>query len=516
MKELETKYLLARGKKPGKALRRLQQDLVWAGFQIQPQSTRIIHDVYFDTADERLRNAGWSLRCRHKSMALELTCKQLAQSSDEGLFERREIEQTTLHDAPDLATLEDGPVLELLRRYLPASAELQPIFSQNNERASYRLTHQDYPRGAIELVMDRVQVGEPERLRYVEFEGELKQGSTDLLDRCAAVLEAQPALLRSRASKFHRGHFACSTSPLYRGGARHLMTPEDDWLRLAANYFTEQLACLSVYEPVAYEGLHNEGVHQMRVATRRVRAALRTFRSVLPKQAAASLAQEARWLGSVLGAVRDMDVHLEQLDAYRTQLPRSQHDTLSSYERHLLAQRRKARRCLRNSLESRRYRRFLASYRDLQQALEAGRDESTVSIRAFAHHYVPHRLVQIRRAGRRIHDRSKPEAYHRLRIHIKKLRYGLEILDGPYGEELGKATKALRRLQNRLGDHQDASVAEAELSAYRENKARGRRERQAFESLIRLERRRAANLRGRFRKDWLRFERESLKLGKLF
>ena len=141
MKELETKYLLARGKKPGKALRRLQQDLVWAGFQIQPQSTRLIHDVYFDTADERLRAAGWSLRCRHKSMALELTCKQLAQSSDEGLFERREIEQTTLHDAPDLKTLEDGPVLELLRRYLPAAAQLEPIFSQNNERTSYRLTH---------------------------------------------------------------------------------------------------------------------------------------------------------------------------------------------------------------------------------------------------------------------------------------------------------------------------------------------------------------------------------------
>ena len=109
MKELETKFLLARGRRPQKALRRLLQDLAWAGFQIQPKTTRLVHDVYFDTADERLRRAGWSLRSRHKSLALVLTCKQLGQSND-GFFERREIEQTTLHEAPELESLEDGPV----------------------------------------------------------------------------------------------------------------------------------------------------------------------------------------------------------------------------------------------------------------------------------------------------------------------------------------------------------------------------------------------------------------------
>lgn len=174
MKELETKYLLARGRKPQKALRRLLQDLAWAGFQIQPKTTRLVHDVYFDTPDERLRHAGWSLRCRHKSLALVLTCKQLGQS-DDGFFERREIEQTTLHESPELGTLEEGPVLSLLRRYVPESAELSALFTQDNERSTYLLSHPAHPRAAIEMVFDRVRVDGPEPLRYVEFEGELKQ-----------------------------------------------------------------------------------------------------------------------------------------------------------------------------------------------------------------------------------------------------------------------------------------------------------------------------------------------------
>ena len=199
MKELESKYLLLPGRKPGKTLRRVLQALVWAGFQIHPKTTRHVHDVYFDTADERLRNAGWSLRCRHRSLALQITCKQLA-TADGDVFERREIEQTTLHETPSLDTLEDGPVLELLRRYVPVSAELAPCFSQDNERQLYLLTHRDYPRAQIEMVMDRVRVDGTSPLAYVEFEGELKQGPEAFLEEFAGVMRIEPGLIRARTS----------------------------------------------------------------------------------------------------------------------------------------------------------------------------------------------------------------------------------------------------------------------------------------------------------------------------
>lgn len=515
MNELESKYLLTRGKSPRKALRRLLQDLAWAGFQIQPKSTRLVHDVYFDTPDGRLRRAGWSLRCRHRSMALQLTCKQLTNSND-GMFERREIEQSTLHEVPELATLEDGPVLELLRRYIPKSAELVPCFSQNNRRSAYRLTHAHHPRAAIELVMDRVRVEGPEPLAYVEFEGELKQGPVELLDNLSEVLCAQPNLIRSRTSKFHRGHFNTAGSLEVGNRTRDLMTPDDTWSALAASYLAEQIQALTAYEPFAYEGLHPEGVHQMRVATRRMRAGLKAFDEVLPEAAARSLSREAGWLCDVLGAVRDLDVHLEHLSGYKEWLPSDRLHSLDAYEKHLTRARNRARHCLTNSLDSRRYRRFCSSYLALQQQAHALAQHEGLTIRAFSHGYVPKRIAGVRKGGARINSKSAPEVYHKLRIRIKKLRYGLEILNGPYGKELRKASKSLRSLQDRLGKHQDACVAEEELADYRDQHADDGREKRTFDRLIRMERERAQTLRRRFRADWKRFESESRKLKKLF
>lgn len=515
MKELETKFLLARGKKPRKALRRLLQDLSWAGFQIQPKTTRLVHDVYFDTPDERLRRAGWSLRCRHKSMALQLTCKQLTQS-DDGFFERREVEQITLHDTPALATLEDGPVLELLRRYVPESARLIPLFKQNNRRSAYLLRHSDYPRSAVELVMDRVVADGPETLRYVEFECELKQGPIPLLDSISQVLAAHPSLNQSRTSKFHRGHFNLIASVEVGDRKRDLMTPEDAWSKLATNYLAEQMQALTTYEPFAYEGLHSEGVHQMRVATRRMRAALKAFGSVLPEEEAQALAREAGWLCDVLGGVRDLDVHLEHLDGYREWLPDDRGHSLDAYERHLNRARHCARACLLVALDSRRYRRLKDSYLKLQQHACELNHGGGPTIRSFAHGYVPGKIAGVNRAGRKITSDSPPEKYHRLRIRIKKLRYGLEILNGPYGKELARASKTLRQLQGRLGDHQDACVAEEELTSYRDLAATSAQEKRTFDRLIREERKRAQSLRRRHRAEWAQFETKSRKLKKLF
>ena len=194
MKELESKYLLIPGKKPGKARRRLLQDLVWAGFHAHPQGTRLVHDVYYDTADQRLHRAGWSLRCRRQEGLLQLTCKQLG-CSDQGWFERHEIEQSAMSETPSLETIGEGPVLDLLRRYVPISASLIPCFEQHNRRTTYRLSHNDYPRSGVELAMDRVHLDGDRALSYIEFEGELKQGDAPLLSEFSAVLDMQPSLV---------------------------------------------------------------------------------------------------------------------------------------------------------------------------------------------------------------------------------------------------------------------------------------------------------------------------------
>ena len=514
MRELESKFLLCPGSRPGRTRRRLLRDLVWAGFRIHPKGERLVHDVYFDTADARLERAGWSLRARHLSMALELTCKQLTSSSS-GYFERLEIEQRTIHETPSLESLEEGPVLDLLRRYLPGNAELLPTFSQNNRRRRWLITHPDHPRATIELVMDRVTVdGEPP-LTYTEFEGELKQGPAAFLSQFADVLQARPALIRSRSSKFHRGRFHVSPTLNICDGKRALMTLDSPAHRLAASYLGEQLKALTAYEPFAYEGLHLEGVHQMRIATRRMRAALRVFAGVLPGTGAPALAREAGWLCDVLGAVRDLDVHLMRIRDYRDVLHSGHHAALASYEARLRDDLRRARRCLASAMDSRRYAHFLSSFRTLQAEMEAYGSPDGPSIRTFAGDWVPDRLARVRRAGRKITPGSPPERYHRLRIRIKKLRYALEILQGPYGRAISGAAGTLKKLQGRLGDHQDASLAQEELAHYRDRYASGVRQQKTFDRLIRLEADRAAALRRRFPQDWRKFDRQAKALAQI-
>lgn len=513
MHELETKHVL-RGRKPGKALRRLLQDLVWAGFHAHPKGTRLVRDVYYDTADQRLKCAGWSLRCRRSGTQTVLACKQLTADAD-GWFERREVEQSSPHHQPDMQSLPDGPVADLLRRYLSGATDLVPLFSLTNRRTSYALTHPEHPRGVIELVMDRVHVDGDPPMRYVEFEAELKQGTSELLTEFADVMMVQPEVIPSRTSKFQRGLFNTRRDLALDDRKRELMTPRDTWSKLGGHYLAEQFDTLTAYAPYAYEGLHIEGVHQMRVATRRMRAALRAFDSLLPVDTAAHLIDEAGWLCDVLGDVRDLDVQLSTLDRYQRALPGTHQATLRAYRRHLRGEHRRARQCLVAALESRRYLGLLSNCRQLQLHAESFVRSDPLTIAEFAQAYVPAQLRNIRKAGRKIDRNAKDRKLHRLRIKIKRLRYELEILSGPYGKPLEKATRHLSRLQSTLGDHQDACVARTKLAGYRDAHARDPSEARTFDRLIELESKRAAKLRQRFGRDWARFEKESYRLAEI-
>lgn len=513
MKELESKFVL-HDRTPKKALRRLLEELVWAGFRAHPQGTRPVHDVYFDTADGRVRAAGWSLRARDQGGWQKLTMKRI-DTGIGGWFERQELEQPAPSGELRIDRLEEGPVHDLLKRYVPECDPLEPVFDHVNVRTLYRLTHPEHPRSEIELAMDRVRVNGDHEMRYVEFEGELKQGSTELLEDFVDVMRVQPRVVASTNSKFQRGLFNRNFELPIGDRRRDLMTPSDRWAELGTHYLAEQLEALTAYMPYAYEGLHIEGVHQMRVATRRMRAALKAFGPVLPGEATRRLVGEASWLCDVLGEVRDLDVHLEHVDEYRRQLPTQRRKTLNAYERHLKKAHRRARACLTTALDSRRCTAFLNDTRALISEAETLAERHSMTVEEFAGSYVPRRLKAIRRAGRKINDKSPDAELHRLRIRIKKLRYQLEILAGPYGEAFARASGDLKRLQSRLGDHQDACVARAELAEYRDTFATDSRERRTFDWLIKLEASRAAALRSRFGRDWKRFERGAVKLKRL-
>jgi triphosphatase len=215
-------------------------------------------------------------------------------------------------------------------------------------------------------------------------------------------------------------------------------------LRLHAAAFREHAAR-------AGDGDNPEDVHQTRVATRRMRAAIRVFGDVLPS-AVADLSAELKWIAGDLGRVRDLDVQIERI----------QHDGVSSgvlssleaYAGWLEEQRQCALGSLREALRAER---FIS----LAQRL-AGVDDWEAVDAPPVEVDGPRRLRRayesLRKRAKSLDEGSAAAELHKARIRAKRLRYAAEFFDSVYG---GPAQKLVRRavdLQDLLGDHQDGVV----------------------------------------------------------
>src|SRR4028119_1683211 len=121
-------------------------------------------------------------------------------------------------------------------------------------------------------------------------------------------------LRQARISKYETGLFAMGLSP--EGWADLGPTGVDASLSLGELAFAvlrKQFAAMRAHEPGTRLGEDSEELHDMRVATRRMRAALKLFSAALPEQAD-FYRNELKWVAGVLGEVRDLDVHIEQLE----------------------------------------------------------------------------------------------------------------------------------------------------------------------------------------------------------
>lgn len=136
---------------------------------------------------------------------------------------------------------------------------------------------------------------------------------------------------------------------------------------------------------------------------------------------------------------------------------------------------------------------------------------------------MPKSRRRVLRAGRKIDADSAPEKLHRLRIRAKRLRYELEFFAAVFAE-LERAAKATKRLQDVLGEHQDACTACERLRDYlrgddsrRFETATSGGNAAALERLLATQEQEAAAARARFAAEWRRFERavRKVKLKKL-
>ncbi len=292
-------------------------------------------------------------------------------------------------------------------------------------------------------------------------------------------------------------------------GDEFVVRKDDRLVDAALRVLGRQLGRMLWNEPGTVLGEDPDRLHDMRVATRRMRAALRLFRRALPQRTVTALRRELEWLGGSLGRVRDLDVQLAGLLEDAPRLPADMAPALDGYIDHVRSHRAKARRAMLRTLGAKRYAALVARLRRL---LAVGPGTGPCGPRAnrpagkAARPLILKRLEQVLDGGRALTPASSDAALHRVRILCKRLRYACEFFSDVHGKPAARFARRVRRLQDLLGAHQDAVVAQSTLSAYRE-----RPPDLPPQALADLQRRHGRKARKGFFREWERFDRKKVR-----
>ena len=414
---------------------------------------RTLLAVYYDTPDLRL--ARWGVTVRHRTGDGTGWTVKLPEGEEGPALVRREL---TFEGAP--GRMPDGAA-SLILAYTRGTP-LVPVARIRTVRSGVDLLDRE---GAVvaEVVDDEVSVLHGGRVgaRFREVEVELGQRPP------AGLLDTLVARLRDA------GAGAPDTTPkvIRALGARALEPPEVAPVSLGKKPSAADLVRRAIsaavdrimrHDPGVRIGDDPEDVHQARVGTRRLRSDLRTFGPLLDEEWLTPLRDELRWLAGALGAVRDADVLIERLRRQAATLPEPDTAALAPIFRRLAKQRDQARADLLEAMDSPRYVALL------ERLVDAARQPACrKAAQAPAEEVVPGLVAGPWRALRKAVDRlsdDPPDAHlHRVRILAKRTRYAAEAAAPLVGKKAAAFASAVAGLQEVLGDHQDAVVAEAWL-----------------------------------------------------
>lgn len=213
--------------------------------------------------------------------------------------------------------------------------------------------------------------------------------------------------------------------------------------------------------PGVIADLDSEFLHDLRVAVRRARSALKLLGDCLAPGEAARLAAELKWMGDLTTPTRDLDVHIQALE----QAPPADGEAAAVLLELLRRRRAGAQTALVGGLRSARWRRLRGLWRQVSETSPGPQPPTgALPIAELAGARVALTYRRARRAGRRVTDDSPPEDLHRLRKRCKELRYLLEFFSPLLGGTAHRRLLGqLRSLQDRLGEFQDVQVQTARL-----------------------------------------------------
>ena len=211
--------------------------------------------------------------------------------------------------------------------------------------------------------------------------------------------------------------------------------------------------------------LDSEFLHDFRVAVRRARSALTQLKGVFPSPETELLRKELKWLGNATGPTRDLDVYLLKIPGYEASLPESVRADLKPLRDFLERRQRREHARLVAELDSGRYRDLIRTWSRFVDEPPAGSAaHAGRPIGELASERIWRAYRRVLKKGGAITPETPAEALHRLRIDCKKLRYLLEFFRSLYpSREAGALIKALKRLQDNLGDFNDLEVQQLKL-----------------------------------------------------
>ncbi len=217
-----------------------------------------------------------------------------------------------------------------------------------------------------------------------------------------------------------------------------------------------------------------EPIHQMRVGTRRLRAILNVFSSVMDEEWAMGLESELRWLAHVLGTVRDLDVLQSGLKALAREGKPAVRTAVKSIDRILAARHRDAKLALKEVLESERYEGLLVRLHEGQLAPQLTLEGEASALETLLPE-LRKAWKKVVRAADKLKSNDQPVRFHSVRKLGKRIRYATEMIEQDFDVDdrktVQKFIKQLKKLQDALGAFQDATIAIATVEALEERKS---------------------------------------------
>jgi triphosphatase len=421
------------------------------------KSQRLV-TTYYETPEMDLARRGFSLRIRQANNKRIQTVKSVG---DSGVAHSRgEWEWPVESAKPDLRLLKQAPIAKLLAG-VPEN-RLEPAVVTDVVRTTPSL---ELDGDVVEAALDlgSIKAGKAkEDIRELELE--LREGKPASLYRLALELNSSVPFDIEVESKAARGFRLKEGSPPRPSKPSEMSLNSDDpAVEVLRAIVEETLGHLLANQPAALAG-DPEGVHQVRVAVRRVRSALQLFSPHLESYARRLFEDGLRYAGQTIGEARDWDVFCDEILPQVSQNPEAR--KLAEMMKPPTDARRAAahQTCVRQLQDPT----FRALVLGLAAWVEEGREDSDRvgdkvlkrGIIDVAGDLLDRLDAKATKRGRAVHPDASAEELHPLRKSLKKLRYSVEFLQSIFPPKKAKRfLRHLKELQEALGDINDAAMA---------------------------------------------------------